>query len=75
MTRYGVAGQGFGMSPLLKSLISVVIAGPTSGYGTARSFPNSVVELPPKWLIVPGMKLPPCWNVHVPACTPVVKNG
>jgi hypothetical protein len=26
-------------------------------------------------LMVPGMKLPPSWKVHVPACTPVVKNG
>ena len=59
--------QGFGMSPLLKLLYVRMVVKPGAGYTVCRSGPNSVVELPPKWLIVPGMKLPPSCQVQVPS--------
>ena len=48
---------------------------PGSGYTVFSNGPYSVVELPPKWWVVPGMKLPPSCQAQVPLCDPVVKNG
>ena len=59
------------MSPLLKlsKRVTVVgwwLVGSTVGKTVAKSGPYSLVELPPKLLVVPGMKLPPSCQVQVP---------
>jgi len=59
-------GQGFRISPLLKLSKRVTVVGPAAGKTVAKSGPYSLVELPPKLLVVPGMKLPPSCQVQVP---------
>ena len=56
------------MSPLLKLLYRLTVVKPTVGYTVSSSDPYSVVELPPKSLMVRGMKSPPSCQVQVPAC-------
>ena len=57
---------GFRISPLLKLSKRVTVVGPAAGKTVAKSGPYSLVELPPKLLVVPGMKLPPSCQVQVP---------
>jgi len=54
------------MLPLLKLSNSSTVVKPASGKTVFRSGPYSLVELPPKLLMVPGMNLPPSCHAHVP---------
>jgi hypothetical protein len=69
------AGHGFDRFPLLKSTNTFDVVNPGSGNRTFRSGPNSVVELPPKLLMVPGRNLPPSCHVQLPCRKVVEKSG
>jgi hypothetical protein len=72
---YWPAGQGLLRSPLLKFSKRVIGMNPAPGNTCEIRCVNSVAELPPKLLTVPGMKLPPSCHEHAPPSERVEKKG
>src|SRR4029453_10316289 len=72
---YWPAGQGLVRLPLLKFSKRVIGVFPGPGKICEIKCVNSVAELPPKSLTVPGMKSPPPCHEHAPPLARVEKNG